>query len=154
MPLCAGRLSMNEMSGKAAFCHRKPCNSTMYMAQLSLPGASFELTHMRFVYSHLTAADSNILLVYLIYHTCYSLNSFFPGTKSSSYSFFKLINISFSVSDFEVKAIDKAFASAQDLKLSTVLLKSELTPGGLWMVIKTLVLGPLFKLSCQLSNVT
>lgn len=70
LPLCVGRLSMNGMSGKAALCHRKPSDSTMYMAQLSLPGASFELTHMWFVYSYLTAADSNIWLVYLVYHIC------------------------------------------------------------------------------------
>lgn len=37
---------VGSLSGKAAFCHRKPCDSTMYMAQLSLPRASFELTHV------------------------------------------------------------------------------------------------------------
>lgn len=60
-------LWVESLSGKAAVCHRKACNSTMYMAQLSLPRAPFELAHMRFVYSHLTAADSNIWLVYVAY---------------------------------------------------------------------------------------
>ena len=55
------------LSRKTAVCHRKPCHSAMYMAQLSLPRAPIELTHMRFVYPHLTAADSKSRLVCLVY---------------------------------------------------------------------------------------
>lgn len=39
----------------------------MYMAQLSLPRAPIELTHMQFVYPHLTAADSKSRPVCLVY---------------------------------------------------------------------------------------
>lgn len=61
----------------------KACDSTMYMAQHSLPpGASFELTHMRFVYSHLAAADRNIRLVYVVYDLLFMTQLFYRNEES------------------------------------------------------------------------
>ncbi len=84
-------LWVESLNGKAAVCLRKPCDSTMYMAQLSLPRALFELTHMWFVYSHLTAADSNIRLCYVVYRFVFMTQLLFRDKWSSSYWYLKVM---------------------------------------------------------------
>lgn len=104
-----------------------PATAQCIWLSFHCPQASFELTHMQFVYSHLTAADSNIWLV------CVALPYLLYPVSSSGWTTFIIIviilesDMSYSMCVFEVKDIDKALNAFTGSKYIHLVLKSKLS---------------------------